>query len=133
MLPFYSSYVLKLNCSFDQKQDENFSINKQNFCSSAELIKSVYHLTKPLMRWSQDYLKKLFKIVRITCQFLFDSLIDYQISELVRYSIKMFISLFTQPLMRRMCIYFTDVYFCFLFFVFFHPSKKYQTTVLGNG
>ena len=42
---------------------------------------------------------------------------------------------FTQPPMRWMRICFTDV-FCCLFFVFcffFRPSKKYQTTVLGNG
>jgi len=31
-------------------------------------------------------------------------------------------------------ICFTDVFFCFLlFFCFFRQSKKYQTTVLGNG
>jgi len=38
--------------------------------------------------------------------------------------------------MRRMHICFTDVFsvFCFMFFfVFFRPSQKYQTTVLGNG
>ena len=36
---------------------------------------------------------------------------------------------FTQPPMRRIHICFTDVFFS----VFFLPSKKYQTTVLGNG
>jgi len=51
-------------------------------------------------------------------------------------SLPTFIFLFTQPPMRRMRICFTDVFFCFLFsvfFVFFRPLQKYQTTVLGNG
>jgi len=36
--------------------------------------------------------------------------------------------------MRRMRICFTDFFSCFLFFfLFFRPSQRYQTTVLGNG
>ena len=51
--------------------------------------------------------------------------------------VKMKMSLFTQPPMRRMRICFTDVFFCFfLFFVlafcFFRPSQKYRQPFSGT-